>query len=610
MQKANVFRVPVSTMNQQAFGPPVAFVCSVRVPSKLENAASVTHAALAAPATQGNSFAQTMSLAAKSAADSRANDEHLRKELAAKKPDTSSSTTRESLSNAQTQASPAAKPAASPWSLDSNGAHDQAMQQTASSAHAENAQSQDQANQQTASTATAGTVQGLNDAQQQAVAVTQTNVVQGLTQTSQQGVAASVGGAKSKGNQDNQQVVAAAQTGALPSLIQLNQPTAATTQSGDAAVLSRVDDRATALQSGPAVQRAVQSASQRTDGPAHSAAQARTSDPATPAASAKDNAQSHAEQADASGETVDGVEQAQGAQGAQTGDPTAVPNVAGAISVPSFSALSPGTAEDSTLQAPEGVAAATAKLANGVAKISAAGDSKPKAAGPLAAPASQPGTPSVSPLFSAAAGNAGENKGSAQPGGNGEAMQQIAQASAPQSAGTTGFESKLHTDASGNAPASPLPSAAASDAPEVAAAKTVLNTSQLIQSMHSSEMRLGMNSAEFGAISISTSISHQVLSASISLGHAELSRALAQQMPAMQEKLSSTYGVQARVEMRDANATTQQQGGSRQNRQEPASQGSSSISSMSSALPSATAAFSSSPSISLASGSTRLDVLY
>jgi hypothetical protein len=128
--------------------------------------------------------------------------------------------------------------------------------------------------------------------------------------------------------------------------------------------------------------------------------------------------------------------------------------------------------------------------------------------------------------------------------------------------------------------------------------------------MHSSEMRLGMNSAEFGAISISTSISHQVLSASISLGHAELSRALAQQMPAMQEKLSSTYGVQARVEMRDANATSQQQGGSRQNRQEPGSQGSSPISSMSSALPSATAAFSSSPSISLASGSTRLDVLY
>jgi hypothetical protein len=79
-----------------------------------------------------------------------------------------------------------------------------------------------------------------------------------------------------------------------------------------------------------------------------------------------------------------------------------------------------------------------------------------------------------------------------------------------------------------------------------------LSSAQLIQSMHHSEMRLGMQSEEFGSISISTSLNHQALSAQISIDHSELSRALAVHLPSIEEKLGNAYGVQARVEVRDA----------------------------------------------------------
>ncbi len=80
-----------------------------------------------------------------------------------------------------------------------------------------------------------------------------------------------------------------------------------------------------------------------------------------------------------------------------------------------------------------------------------------------------------------------------------------------------------------------------------------ISSAQLTQSMRSSEMKLGMQSAEFGNISISTSLNHQALSAQISLDHSELGRALAVHLPAIEEKLGSAYGVQAKVELRESN---------------------------------------------------------
>ncbi len=83
-----------------------------------------------------------------------------------------------------------------------------------------------------------------------------------------------------------------------------------------------------------------------------------------------------------------------------------------------------------------------------------------------------------------------------------------------------------------------------------------LSSAQLVQSIHQSEMKLGMHSVEFGNISINTSLNHQAISAQISTEHPELSRALAVHISAIEEKLGSAYGVQARVEVRDGGGAT------------------------------------------------------
>ena len=90
-----------------------------------------------------------------------------------------------------------------------------------------------------------------------------------------------------------------------------------------------------------------------------------------------------------------------------------------------------------------------------------------------------------------------------------------------------------------------------------------VSSAQLVQSIHQAEMKVGMHSAEFGNLSISTSLKNQAISAQIATDHTELTRALQIHLPAIQEKLGSAYGVQARVELRDgsssSNGGTQQQ---------------------------------------------------
>ena len=113
--------------------------------------------------------------------------------------------------------------------------------------------------------------------------------------------------------------------------------------------------------------------------------------------------------------------------------------------------------------------------------------------------------------------------------------------------------------------ASPTPAAHAASSVPVTSADTAAepaaipgaSSAQLIQSAGQTEMRLGMHSAEFGNISISTSVSHQAISAQISLDHSELGRALAVHLPAIEEKLGAAYGLHARVEVRDGSASAQ-----------------------------------------------------
>ncbi len=148
------------------------------------------------------------------------------------------------------------------------------------------------------------------------------------------------------------------------------------------------------------------------------------------------------------------------------------------------------------------------------------------------------------------------------------AMQQIAQAGG-QVAGST--QSPQPSDAAQPAAARPeaglpLPLPESHVAPSITGA-------QLIQSMQHSEMRVGMQSAEFGNISISTSLNHQALSAQISIDHSELGRALAVHMPAIEEKLSSASGLQARVEVRDTGNGSAYSNAGQQSRQDRQNQG-------------------------------------
>lgn len=76
-----------------------------------------------------------------------------------------------------------------------------------------------------------------------------------------------------------------------------------------------------------------------------------------------------------------------------------------------------------------------------------------------------------------------------------------------------------------------------------------ISTARLIQSMSESEMRIGMHSAEFGDISIRTSVSQQQLMAQISVDHSELGNAISAHLPSLESKLGSDFGVHASIEL-------------------------------------------------------------
>lgn len=129
-------------------------------------------------------------------------------------------------------------------------------------------------------------------------------------------------------------------------------------------------------------------------------------------------------------------------------------------------------------------------------------------------------------------------------------------------------QSGLPSTSAAPAAATPQPaSGAATEASADPAVTSAASSAQLIQSAGQTEMRVGMHSAEFGNLSISTSVSHQAISAQITTDHSELGRALAVHMPSIEEKLGTAYGLHARVEVRDESAASRsatnsgQQGG-------------------------------------------------
>lgn len=76
-----------------------------------------------------------------------------------------------------------------------------------------------------------------------------------------------------------------------------------------------------------------------------------------------------------------------------------------------------------------------------------------------------------------------------------------------------------------------------------------INTAKLVQSMNESEMRLGMHSAEFGDISIRTSVSQQQVQAQINVDHTELGSAISAHIPSLEAKLGIDFGIHASVEV-------------------------------------------------------------
>ena len=90
--------------------------------------------------------------------------------------------------------------------------------------------------------------------------------------------------------------------------------------------------------------------------------------------------------------------------------------------------------------------------------------------------------------------------------------------------------------------------AAAAETAENAATGSI-NTANVIQKMGETEMRIGVRSADFGDVSIRTSVSQQQMTAQISVDHSDLGKAISAHIPAMEAKLGGDFGVRALVEV-------------------------------------------------------------
>lgn len=82
-----------------------------------------------------------------------------------------------------------------------------------------------------------------------------------------------------------------------------------------------------------------------------------------------------------------------------------------------------------------------------------------------------------------------------------------------------------------------------------------INTAHVMHAMSQSEMRVGMNTAEFGEIAVHTAISQQQILTRISVDHRELSGTIASHATALATKLGSDYGVQASIEVKQTGSS-------------------------------------------------------
>ncbi len=220
-------------------------------------------------------------------------------------------------------------------------------------------------------------------------------------------------------------------------------------------------------------------------------------------------------------------------------------------------AVTPGTEKAGNSASPEGVPGAGSST-SGRDKTGAAGKPTTKANNTLGAStaASAPPAVPIAPKFGQGANAASFlTAGNPHPGTADEhtALQQTASTvAAPQ----TPVERSAEGASTSSSVPLPLPSSTSSTHGNEE--PPALGSAQLIQTLHQSEMKIGLNSQEFGNISISTSLNHQMLSAQISLDHASLGHALTAQLSAIEEKLGSAYGLQTSVTVSNQNSSAGQ----------------------------------------------------
>ena len=108
--------------------------------------------------------------------------------------------------------------------------------------------------------------------------------------------------------------------------------------------------------------------------------------------------------------------------------------------------------------------------------------------------------------------------------------------------------------------------------PDGAGVPVTVNSARLVERIRDSEMNLNMRSADLGDVAIHTAMSHEHLSAQISLEHADLGKAIAGEVQALQSKLSQEHGIQASIDVQQQGQSFSGNGGQPQQqawRQQP-----------------------------------------
>lgn len=108
----------------------------------------------------------------------------------------------------------------------------------------------------------------------------------------------------------------------------------------------------------------------------------------------------------------------------------------------------------------------------------------------------------------------------------------------------------------------------------VVATTPEIRSATLVNALNGTEMRVGMQSGEFGDISIRTTMSPQLMHTQISLDHGELSQVISNHVSAAQAKLGDELGLRASIEINHSGASLQGNAGQSSQRQQNTSSGS------------------------------------